>query len=220
MPPSRLVNQLQALPTDGSLALRSHPKPVAPSVSKVFQLPELLEPILWNLSGIDLIVVQRVNSAWRYIIAQPHFRERLFLTADVRDKYALGKKKRWNPVLEIVGDVVNGDQMFVHCNDFCALFLRRIQGPRKAWRAREGSWQEMHITQPSSKQIRVHRDDMKKGCGSSCHLLDDEEGVTVEKLSRIVNEVLTPSWGDCKDDRNAKDPKNRILRVTVGSERD
>ena len=56
-------------------------------------------------------------------------------------------------------------------------------------------------------------------CESSCHLFDDEKGVTVEKLGEIVNEVLTPRWGDCKDDRNAKDPKNRILRVNVGSER-
>ena len=215
MPPSKLVNRLQSLPADSSPALRSHPKRIAPSIPKVFSLPELLEPILWNLSVIDLIVVQRVNRTWHDIIAQAHFREKLFLTAVVRDKYAAGETIRWNPVLKSAGGVVDGDQMFLRCNDFCTRFLQRIKGARKAWRLREGCWQEMHVTQPPSTQICVHRDDLKKSHGGSAHLLDDEGGVTVERLSQIVNEVLTPSWGACKDDRFAKDPKNRVLRVTV-----
>lgn len=219
MPPSKLVDQLQTLPTDSPLALRSHPKPVAPSIPKVFALPELLEPILWNLSEIDLVVVQRVNSTWRDIIAQAHFQERLFLTAEVRDQNDLGETVRWNPILQIAGGVVDGDRMFVRCNDFCALFLKRVPGPRKAWRSRGGGWRGMHVTQPSSTQICVHRDDVKEGYGRSSHQLDAAGGVTVERLSHIVNEVLTPSWGNCRDDRFAKDPKNRILRVTVRAER-
>lgn len=221
MPPSKPVDQLQPLPTDNLPALRSHPKPIAPSIPKVFSLPELLEPILWNLSLIDLVVVQRVNSTWRAIIAQAHFQEKLFLAAEVRDKSALGETIRWNPVLESAGGVVvDGDQMFLRCNDFCALFLQRIKGPKKAWRSREGSWRKMHVTRPSSTQICVHRDDVKDGYGSGAHLLDGAGGVTVERLSHIVNEVLTPSWGTCRDDRYAKDPKNRVLRVTVRAGRD
>jgi len=73
----------------------------------------------------------------------------------------------------------------------------------------------MHITQPSSTRIAIYRQDIKKVYGGSAQLLEQSTGVTIEHLSHIVNEVLTPSLGNLRHDQYAIYPKDRRLKVSV-----
>ena len=149
-------------------------------------MPELLEPILWNLPNTDLIVLQRVNSLWRDVIKQAHFQKKLCMEAEVCQRDKVEGKIRWNPVLQWAGaelDRDEEDECFVFCNEFCRHFLRRQNTTSVSWRPRDGSWQRMHITEPSGTQVTIARDDMKWGSGMSSYILSNADGVNLGQLS-------------------------------------
>ena len=143
------------------------------------------------------------------------------MEAEVRERDKMEGKIQWNPILQWAGaelDPDKEDELFVFCNGFCPHFLQNQIAGSVWWGPRDGSWQRMHITQPSSTQVTIARDDMKRGHGSSSHILDNADGVHLEQLSRIVSEVLTPGWGNKSNEHHALDPNNRRLRVVVRKE--
>ena len=156
------------------------------AVAKVFNIPELLTFILANTPPISLLQLQRVNRIWYDAIrASPELQSKLFFKADLCDMDSDIEDFEWNPFCSLYSEQPSDFR------DCCAEMraqemMRRMQKP--------DSWKAMHITKPSSTQVRVSRDE-GDGEISSCNvLLKNDKGVKLGDLGKVRHDMLP--WED------------------------
>ena len=132
--------------------VRSHtPNPTSTmsAAERVLNIPELLTCILYNVRSMELLQLQRVNKTWHDVVkALIKLDETLFFKAEVCDTVTKERKPEWNEFIFCSAYNLLGRKSSACCMVMPTRSLRD-------WKRKPGSWEEMHITKPSSRRIMV-----------------------------------------------------------------
>lgn len=170
--------------------LTNHPSlPAMASLSeRVFGAFELLDDILLNPPMLDILIFQRVNTAWKDTIAKSILLQRkLFLSPvapgpvskqkhgltlhDLEFNPILRKSMYWNPKIEKFGDV-----------ELCgpSVAFQRVDYPSALWR-------KMLFTQPPCEALGVFNVQVPELCTT----VANKDGVTVGEMMKGMIQVVT-----------------------------
>lgn len=151
------------------------------AASRVLQLPEMLEVILFFLPENDLVTLQRVNKWWRTnILASKTVQQKLFLAPLVAKPQSKNSKSlntltayEWNPFLPTSSFTATGGN---HA---------KIK-PRLDRICDSLPWQNMYLTQPPATKISWKAERLYRDSGSICvetHLFGRKSGVLLSDIA-------------------------------------